>query len=303
MVDEIDLLRRMRDEVPADVDVQGVERRLATLTSTPARPAARPARWRFALAGACALTIGTVVVSQLHEGRQTAGIRQLEVRTPDAATVLESAALVAGRTKAVEIRPDQWFYLKESQHLGGDLPAFESWGRMDGTRQAVRVRGKLNVGDTERGPTHVGKTHKEIENLPADPDALLDHFRALKGKRTPLSICEPRCPADIADSVKLFGTIGWYMKFGPMIPPDTSAAMYRALAKIPGVTVEENTTDGDGRTGIGVVLDAGTFGKAYYVLDAKDYRYLGVKIVEPDGATVSMSVLGSGIVDRAGDVP
>ncbi|MEV0234519.1 hypothetical protein [Nonomuraea sp. NPDC050786] len=117
-----------------------------------------------------------------------------------------------------------------------------------------------------------------------------------------MSICQPNCPPEIADSVKAFGAIGWYMKFGPMIPPDTAAAMYRALARIPDVTVEENVTDGDGRAGIGVVLDTGESGKAFYILDPRDYHYLGTKIVN-GGQTVSMSVLGSGIVDRPGEVP
>ncbi|MBE1586978.1 hypothetical protein ACFPOI_00980 [Nonomuraea angiospora] len=46
-----------------------------------------------------------------------------------------------------------------------------------------------------------------------------------------------------------------------MVPPGKAAAMYRVLAKIPNITVEENATDGDGRKGLGVVLDLGTAGK------------------------------------------
>ncbi|MFI7638719.1 CU044_5270 family protein [Nonomuraea sp. NPDC049400] len=304
MVNEIELLRKMRDEVPAQPDLSGVERRLAEIRAgSRVRRPRRAYRMRMglALAGAGALAVAAVGVIQARDG-EAPHARTLAVKTRNAATVLESAALVAGRSKAVEIRPDQWFYLKETQHLGGDLPTFEHWSKMDGTKDAVRVKGRLRVGKAEKGPTHAGRTQEEIESLPADPGALLRHFRDLKQERAPLSICQPHCPPEIADSVKVFGAIGWYMKFGPMIPPDTAAAMYRALAMIPNVAVEENVTDGDGRSGIGVVLDTGESGKAYYILDPGDYHYLGMKIVNSD-QTVSMSVLGSGIVDEPGQVP
>ncbi|MFB4278810.1 MULTISPECIES: hypothetical protein [unclassified Nonomuraea] len=68
------------------------------------------------------------------------------------------------------------------------------------------------------------------------------------------------------------------------------------------MSVEPGTTDLDGRRGVGVAFDAGDGVKAYYVLDPEDYHYMGVKVVN-DGEVVGMSVLGSGIVDRAGDVP
>ncbi|MFC4115331.1 CU044_5270 family protein [Nonomuraea zeae] len=309
MVNEIELLRKMRDEVPKDVDVRGVEQRLAAMRrdgprgAGARRPPVRRVRVGFALAAACALAVGGVAVAR-SGGERAPAVRQAEVRSPTAAVVLENAALVADRSRATEIRPDQWFYVKESQHLwGGDLPTFEHWSRMDGRKEAIREEGKeLRITAAEKGPTHSGRTQEEIERLPADPDALLAHFRGLGKDLTPLSVCQPHCAPEIADSVKVFGAIGWYLKYGPMIPPDTAAGMYRALAKIPKVTIEENATDGDGRTGIGVVLDTGTTGKAYYILDAQDYRYMGTKVVNEDG-TGAMSVLGSGIVDRPGDVP
>jgi hypothetical protein len=98
-------------------------------------------------------------------------------------------------------------------------------------------------------------------------------------------------------------TASRYMKYGPMIPPDTVAGMYRALAKLPHVSIEDGATDADGRPGISVVFDAGDGVKAYYILDPDDYHHMGVKVVDADGGAVGLSVLGSGIVDKAGDVP
>lgn len=297
---ELELLNRLRDEVPARPDVRAEERRLLAEIrgGSPVpqkRPALRP-RWALALV-ACGVAAAAVTVSQLGGAEQP-----VKVRPASPVGLLENAALVAARTKAVEIRSDQWFYIKESQHMGGDLPDFELWSRMDGAKDAVRVKGKLKIGDGEKGQTNPGKTARALEALPADADELLAHFRGLKKELYPLSICQPACPEGSLPDVNAFGAIGWYLKYGPMIPPDKAAAMYRALAKIPNVTVQENVSDGDGRKGIGVVLDLGEAGKGTYILDPEDYHYMGMK-VEQDGETVSMSVLGSGIVDQPGQTP
>ncbi|MFI6183719.1 CU044_5270 family protein [Nonomuraea sp. NPDC051191] len=303
MVNEIEMLRRMRDEVPERPDVSQVRLRMAAhLERAPARPKRPAYRLKFglALAAAGVLAAATAAVLVPAGGDEP---RTRRPAVPSAAMVLERAALMATRNAPAEIRPDQWFYLKESQHMGADLPTFETWDRMDGTRSALRQEGgELKIGPAEKGSTTVRRTQREVAAMPADPDALLRYVRDDASTPMPLSICGPECPPEIAQDVKAFGTIGWYMKFGPVIPPDTAAAMFRALAKIPHVSVEENATDMDGRPGVGVVFDAGQFGKLSYVLSPGDYRYLGVKAVS-DGQSVGMSVLGSGIVDRPGDTP
>lgn len=309
MVDEIELLREMRGEVPERPDVSGVRLRMAGHMERAPSRRARPAyRMRFGLALATAGVLAAATVAVLVRpgggGPEARPAPSSAVARPSGvATVLERAALMAAQSTAAEIRPDQWFYLKESQHMGADLPAFETWDRMDGFRSALREEGReLKVGPVEKGPTNVRRTQQEVEALPADPDALLRHFRDGAPERTPLSVCVPSCPPEIAQDAKAFGTIGWYLKYGPVIPPDTAAAMFRALAKISHVSVEEDATDMDGRHGVGVVFDAGEHGKLYYVLNPGDYRYMGVKAVH-DGQSMGMSVLGSGIVDRAGDTP
>ncbi|MER7616456.1 CU044_5270 family protein [Nonomuraea wenchangensis] len=309
--DEFDLVRRMRAEVPVRQDLSGVERRLAELRTGggPARSSRRHRlprlRWGLALAAACVLGVGGW---QLTRDGAEEGVRPAVAHHPATttapATVLERAALAAASTMAAEPGPDQWFYRRQTQHMpGGDLPTYESWHKLDGTRTAIRTEGgKLKVTDAERGPTHPGKTLAELRRLPTDPDALLRHFRSLPRELTPLSICAPECPAGTEQDVKAFGAIGWYMSYGPLVPPDTAAGMYRALAKIPNVRIERNATDGDGRTGIGVVLDLGAAGKGSYILDPEDYHYLGLT-VERDGVTAAMSVLSTGVVDEPGRLP
>ncbi|MFF3671077.1 CU044_5270 family protein [Microtetraspora malaysiensis] len=306
-MNEIQLLNMLRDEVPDQPDLRAEEHRLLAEiradSSTPRRPVRLMPRlrWGLALAGAGALAAAAVTVTQLG-GADGPGNGPPAVRPPSAAAVLEKAALVAAKSAAIEIRPDQWYYVKESQDLE-ILPTFELWIRMDGSREAIReADGKLKISNGEKGSTNPAKTQGEVESFPDDPDALLEHFRNLPYERAALSICAPDCPAESEKDTKAFEAIGWYLKYGPMISPEKAAAMYRALAKIPQVTIEENATDGDGRTGVGVVLDLGTAGKGYYILDPGDYHYIGVKVVN-DAGTFAMSVLASGIVDKPGQVP
>ncbi|MDA0638935.1 CU044_5270 family protein, partial [Nonomuraea sp. MCN248] len=218
-----------------------------------------------------------------------------------AAEVLEDAALVAERTDVPDPRPDQWFYLKERQPIAS-APVLETWSRMDGARTAVRQGdgGTVKAG-AEKGPTNPLKTQQEVLAFPGEPDALLAHLRGMD-ERAALSICQPECPAGTEDDVKAFGALQWYLKFGPVIPPDKAAAMYRAMARIPNVKIEENVSTADGRTGLGVVLDLGEAGKGYTILDPADYRYLGVKSVR-GGHELAMSVLAAGVVDRPGQTP
>ncbi|MFI6298728.1 CU044_5270 family protein [Nonomuraea sp. NPDC050790] len=309
MVNEIRLLAEMRGEVPEGLDVTGAERRLAEMVAERGPATARIRRRRVVsrllLAGACVLAVAVFLPFMRPSGLPGTATPTAPLTTDGAANVLEQAALVASRTGANEIRPDQWLYLKESQHMGGgDLPVFEHWGRMDGKRSALREEGgALRETAAEKGPTHVGRTQKEVDSLPTDPDVLLAHLRALKTERVVLSICRPRCSPEISGDVRAFGAIGWYMKFGPLIPPDTVAGMYRALAKLPQVSIEQNTKDADGRPGIGVAFDAGEGTKAYYILDRRDYRFMGMKVVSADGTVVGMSVLAAGIVNHPGDLP
>ncbi|MGN9841013.1 CU044_5270 family protein [Nonomuraea sp. H19] len=307
-MNEFDLLKKMRDGVPEQQDMRSVERRLEEIRAGH-RPVERRRRsvprlrWGLGLAAAC--VVGVAAVQLTPSGAPATGARPAVAPQPvTAVAVLEKAALVATRTRTVTPQPGQWFYQKQSQHMaGGDLPTYEEWHRLDGQKMALRGSGgKLKITKAEKGPTHPGKTLQELQALPTDPDALLEHFRTMDRELTSLSICEPNCPAGTEQDVKAWGAIGWYMRHVALVPPDKAAALYRALAKIPNVKIEENATDGDGRTGIGVVLDLGEAGRGVYILDAGDYHYLGLKVVGSDH-TSAMSVLDSGIVDEPGQVP
>jgi hypothetical protein len=309
-MDEMTLLNRRRDEVALPTDLSVARSRL--LAEIRRAPGARSGRGprprrRGALVSAAGLAAAlAVAATQLGGAAQMGGTA--EPRKPpaerpiSAAAVLETAALVAEKTEATTVRPDQWFYMKESQPVDS-LPVYEHWSRMDGLLQALRGSdGKLKVTEAEKGRTNPAKTLREVAALPGDPDAMLRHFHELDRELTALSICEPGCPPGSEQDRRAYGAIQWYLKFGPVIPPDIAATMFRAMAKIPGVRIEENVATAEGRRGLAVVLDLGEAGRGYTILDPQTYRYLGVKSVR-GGHSMAMSVLDSGIVDKPGETP
>ncbi|WP_285778730.1 CU044_5270 family protein [Microtetraspora sp. NBRC 13810] len=312
------VLNRLREGIPPQQDVGAERNRLLAeirgessvpVRLGPARPKVRLRRG-LALAGAFGLAAAvTVTVARLDGGPKTPVTRPpVAAVQVSAASVLEKAALVAEKSKVVAWRPEQWFYLKKTQPGSPVLPVYELWTRMDGERQAVReADGKLRVGPGEKGPMNPAKTQRKIENLPSDPGAMLEHFREdADGMRFGRTICgdpSPPCPAGTEKDVEAYAALRWYMEYGPLIPPDKAAAMYRAMAMIPGIQLDENATTTEGRKGIGVVFDAGPGGKHYTILDPVDYRYLGVKDLTRSGRVVGGSVLASGLVDKPGETP
>ena len=71
-----------------------------------------------------------------------------------------------------------------------------------------------------------------------------------------------------------------------LMPPEVRAALYQALAKIPGVTVVQGATDAAGRRGVAFARAAAIEGpgssrwlRLEIVLDGHTHRYLGARHV------------------------
>lgn len=100
------------------------------------------------------------------------------------------------------------------------------------------------------------------------------------------------------------------------LPPAQTAAAYRAMAKIPGVTVDRAAKDEAGHKAVSVSFVLEGWAKDEILLDPSTYAYQGHRttIVKdqamPDGgrflrgAVESTSVrLAAGVVDRPGQRP
>jgi hypothetical protein len=166
MVDEMQVLARMRSELPSDVlDTEHAERLFQTKLSDEQNGAgiarsrwrgvgAHPARRRYgvwALGGAAVLALALAVVSGLggigapaasKAGRSPAGVRFS--RALSAAGVLHAAAREAASISPIpEPAAHRWIYTSVVQVNDGHRSISDNWIRFDGIQSAYMQDGKL----------------------------------------------------------------------------------------------------------------------------------------------------------------
>jgi hypothetical protein len=133
-------------------------------------------------------------------------------------------------------------------------------------------------------------TYRFLQRLPTNPHALL-------------SLIEREMQGQLPRPEEAFTTIGDLI--GEAIaPPAVSAALYRAAALIPGVTVIANATDAIGRHGVAVAFTyQGT--RTEWIFNRQTLLYLGERDTDlANGATTGMSaVTQRGFVDHVGQLP
>jgi hypothetical protein len=231
--------------------------------------------------------------------------------------VLGAAALVARQlpqerapaapaTNAAEPtpRPHQWVYTKELRvEYGGHKPVtIELWDRVDGKQFARptsnrRTAGTPNVrkermqllpvpqgcppGQPQRirPAVGLGRWFPNPAAVPTDPDGLLTAIYQL--------VKDPTCaPIPVGDTVqdRAFMLIDGMLQ--TVQPAEVRAALYQALAKIPGVTVAQGAPDAAGRRGVAFARAAAIEGpgssdwlRLEIILDSHTYRYLGARHV------------------------
>jgi hypothetical protein len=125
-------------------------------------------------------------------------------------------------------------------------------------------------------------TYRLLQGLPTDPRALLDLIYAQTKGEGP------------SPDAEAFTTIGDLMR-ETIVPPRTAAALYRAAALIPGVTVVGHATDAAGRAGVAVAWTVGQ-DRDEWIFNPGTGQFLG----ELDYNTVTGAVTGeSSVMQRA----
>ncbi|MFI7461013.1 CU044_5270 family protein [Nonomuraea sp. NPDC049646] len=337
MDDDLTLLRELRADAPEpDADrLRAVRARALAPASTPAPVPARKRRRFWAVPSLlAAATVAAAVLVAVNGSRTPAppppnAVTTMPVR---AETVLRQAALVAeGRRKHQEPRPDQWLYRKELVKQPGEEQGTvqEYWTRYDGTRQAVRQNGgALGFQDITPEPDDDDLTPRQyaakLADLPTDPAALLDHVRGDRHWSTLPKGAEPEHP-----DARAFRVLSVYLDAGVPMPPKVEAAIFRALAELPGVRVDLGVRDAAGRAGIGIAYEpAGSVpggstrdaqgrivSRSYLVLDSATYRFLGRRVdtledevlhgevLARKGTFYASADLAAGVVDEPGRIP
>ncbi|HKR71233.1 MAG TPA: CU044_5270 family protein [Streptosporangiaceae bacterium] len=132
-------------------------------------------------------------------------------------------------------------------------------------------------------------SYRLIQGLSTNPQTLLNLIYAkTKG-------------AGQSPDQEAFTTIGDLLRES-IAPPEVSAALFRAAALIPGVTVDANAVDAANRPGIGVSF---TFNgqKSEWLFDKNSLQMLGELDFVNGTLTGKSAIMARAFVDHAGQVP
>ena len=325
-MDQLTLLRRTRDDL-APPDPAALEAARARLVQRATRPARRPPR--LALVAVAAALVAVVAAIGLWPGS-----------TPpaSAAVLLHRAARAVddgpspgpGQYLAVETREVAMDYLASSDGSPGGLAggvlertvsttyvphdragawATRSWsephGRVYGgaEMQAYADRTyaqsahaddptveRALAGHFGNGELGGGRDDQpDLAVLPRDPDRLLSYLQ----HADPSSDMPGSTAIEEASALLRSGTV----------PRDLRAAMYDALARLPGVVVIDEQKALDGRTGTAIGVRTGSYLDAV-VIDTSTGDYLGQYMVQtrafahvPAGTVVDQTSVRLSVVD------
>jgi hypothetical protein len=275
------------------------------LASPPAgRPATRRVHWRpamaIAVAGAAAVALALALLPGNTSGASPAAVR-----------LLSKIATVAARQPSPPVRDSQFWYIEswvsyqDCNGGSGNNCTMEKphkrqvWQSV--SNQCVTGLLREYGQDTPlvfssnylqcpyRGSVN-DPTYRFLQSLPTDPRALL-------------GLIEREMQGQLPRPEEAFTTIGDLLREA-IAPPRVSAALYRAAALIPGVTVVADATDAVGRHGVAVAFTyQGT--RSEWIFSRQTFQYLGERdVTVANGATTGESaILRRAFVDHRGQLP
>jgi hypothetical protein len=132
-------------------------------------------------------------------------------------------------------------------------------------------------------------TYRLLQSLPTDPHALLNLiYKATKG-------------AGQTRDQEAFTTIGDLLRES-IAPPDVSAALFRAAALIPGVSVIHHGADAIGRRGVAVSFTLNG-NRSEWIFDKHTLQMLGELNFYKGTLTFKSAIVTRAFVDHLGEVP
>jgi hypothetical protein len=214
-----------------------------------------------------------------------------------AARLLTQASAVVSRASApAEPAPGQWIYSKTIDYQDpGGTNKDENWETFDGAKSAYFEKGQLIVHDSRNQVSTGGlsplaaydawaspKTaYDAIASLPADPRALLRQVDAEVSRigagnvmAAPFLGSMPKTLAQAEFSY--LGQLLWNAAAGVGGPPRGEAAVFRAMALIPGVSLQQGITDAAGHRVVGLSANGGVNA---LLLDPVSYQPTGLREV------------------------
>ncbi|MDG6105025.1 hypothetical protein Daura_33070 [Dactylosporangium aurantiacum] len=294
-VDEIDVLRTAfgAGELPSEAAEQRARAALhQRMSSKEQRVTSRPIyrRRQFALtagiavAAAAAVVAGVAVVATRGEDRPPApkaeslpsapgkGVLPY-LRPASAAEYLENAAWTAERRPWKDPRPEQFMYIETLQLR--NKPAYErehpneairpdrsenrkvqEWWSVDGKTRASYENGKLVVHKVGQGEYWTRVEWSTITAM-TSPEKVPDAVRG---------------PGSLGVDLDAF--VGQYV-----VPPNVQAAIFRHLAQSPGMTLNPDAVNIDGRPAVGLGRILEGYLSQELLFDKETYQFIGERLV------------------------
>ena len=248
------------------------------------------------------VTAVAVAAGLVSCGQSTgSGQRANAQKAPDQATVrvLRDASAVAGRVPPrAAPNSGQWIYSKVVQYeYPSSVTSSEQWITFAGAKTAdhagasgpfvVHTSPIPPLADITSDP--LGEFNKDVTpqtayyavaSLPAAPRQLLDVVAKAAGDLgaanlwagTPILGLTPENKSQL--EFDYAALLVWNAAAGVGAPPAAEAAVFRAMAAIPGVTVQQDITDAAGARAIGV---SGDGGYDQLLLDPVSYQVIGLR--------------------------
>lgn len=271
-------------------------------------PGARPLWRRPALVApvvAAALTAAVVVgaaVTQDAAAPPRTGVDSATAPARSAADLLERIARAAEKQPGQgEVRDDQFVYIKSTEDAVDaslddtcavqrvTLHDFESWTSVDGTLWGLDrayENGKKTYEEKQHPKARSSgakapMNYRAVQKLPTDPEAMYKWLHSGKNARSRSDDSAFQTATEILSE--------------NLVPPEVSAALFRAVAELPGVTAESGVVDALGRGGIAIgrTPDLASTERIEWIFDEETLEYLGERMVW-------VAPSGEGAVDDAG---
>lgn len=293
-MDELDVITELTPEapLPAERDLSAAKARLfAEFDAAPRKRSSHRFAWiggvtAVAAAAAVAVALAPSAPAPAPSAPNPAPHHQQQPPVElDAATILTNAARTARAEPAVTPRPDQFVYVKSQD--GDNL--YQAWISVDGTRDGLVRTDDQNI--ALPGCRNSKKCQPVLgydPNLPTDPNALIAYLE--HGRTVDLHTASG-VNTVAKDVESLFDDT--------YVPPDVQSALFTAIAKIPGLSVDHDTPAGT----IGVRWSYDGSAEMLFSTAGGTYRYAGSKTVSPKGDVGISTLLQVGIVDKVGDRP
>jgi hypothetical protein len=250
-------LETLRDAWPTPAAPTRTGEARAALVARASRRRRRSRRPVLALVLAAASALAVVTMDLGGGGSEGVPIASAEV--------LERAAAAAEGRPFTPPRDHQWIYM-ENRVLGATR---QEWRRADGAGMAyLDDSGELHVEIMRADPAHgrpaklLFDGYRELAALPTDPDALL---------RWAYRRAENITGAGVTEHGDVYAIFNGMLR-GNLLPPELEAAIFRALKRVPNVTVE--AIEVDGRPALAVAQTEDWL-REELLLDRETFRYLG----------------------------